>query len=249
MNQKGDIARLLVEAIRRDSVSPAAGAICPEAALDEARRNRVAGLVGRHLRPTGGDAEWNAALASMERVYQANLLQALRGMKVAGSFLAAMKQAGIPCLGLRGLFAGEGLYGDPALRVFSDIDVLVPSGQRRQALAAAEAAGFRLAEALHAGFFERHHLHWRLEHGSGMAVELHWAVESPFSLRKVDCESLFRNAITRSSGGLTWDEPRPEHLLILLGLHTLKHCYKFHFINFQRPFYCTVSGYSVELTQ
>jgi len=224
MNHKVDVTSVFVEAIRKDNIRLFDDEICPGVVLDQARRNRLAGFIGQRLQFGDVGTKWNDALASMARTYQANLLNALKGIQVAKTLLAAMELAGIPCLGLRGPFAGAGLYGDPALRVFSDIDILVPAEKRKDALVAANKAGFRLAETLHAGFFERHHLHWRLEHESGMPVELHWAVEHPLSLRKIAHGSLFRSAVRRSSPEFTWLEPMPEHLLILMCLHTVKHC-------------------------
>lgn len=154
--------------------------------------------------------------------------QSLRSERLlrAGVVLGdALRAAGIPCLAHRGPFHGAWLYGDPSLRPAQDIDLLVPRTNARGALAVARAQGYRAAIPGQAeGFYLRHHLHWQLHHpADGVLCDLHWAVDHPYRLHRVDYPTLFARAQVQSWEGLAWSRPGVEHALLLDLLHFHKH--------------------------
>ncbi len=143
-----------------------------------------------------------------------------------GAGLAArLESAGIPCLCLRGPFAGAMLYPDPADRPFRDLDILIPRGQAREALPIFRAAGFRLEQPrMPAGYFLRNHLHWMLlRDRDGLVCDAHWAVEHRFRPYRVDLDALFAESRRVEARGQAWREPAPEQLFLLSVLHARKH--------------------------
>jgi hypothetical protein len=131
----------------------------------------------------------------------------------------------VSCICMRGPFIGSRLFGDASWRPFSDVDLLVPREHARQAWSAAETSGFELfQENMPLGYFLRHHLHWQMKHAvSGLLCDLHWAVEHPYRLYRIDYAGLFARSRMVEVDGLTWREPDPADLFLLLAMHLKKH--------------------------
>src|SRR5574337_1314896 len=64
--------------------------------------------------------------ATLDRRYKANAIRNLLLARELARLLQAFSAAGIPVVPLKGVTLAESLYGDPALRVCIDIDILVP---------------------------------------------------------------------------------------------------------------------------
>ncbi|OQW94455.1 MAG: hypothetical protein BWK77_09270 [Verrucomicrobia bacterium A1] len=196
----------------------------PAAFGSAVRHNRLAPLMHLHLGGLTAGREWDRVLDSFRTAYQKQLIHAARQRAAATELIGRLEEAGIPCIGLRGVFAAEDLYGDMAARHFTDIDLLVPPDQRRAALAVARAAGYSLWNPLlPERFYERHHLHWPLMRGKPDVVcDLHWALDHPYRLLTIDYTAIFRTSSTDGSNG--WRRPSSEHLLLINCIHLLKHC-------------------------
>ncbi|HMP90649.1 MAG TPA: nucleotidyltransferase family protein [Kiritimatiellia bacterium] len=92
--------------------------------------------------------------------------------------------AGISAYAWRGVVHGNELYGDPALRYFADIDLMVDRRDKWKALAIMEASGYRIRNRLAPRWYlARYHLHWPLIRSDGMfPVDLHWSVDHPYRI-------------------------------------------------------------------
>jgi hypothetical protein len=163
--------------------------------------------------------------AAQRSTRRADGLRAERLLRAGTALAADLGAAGIPCLALRGPFLAATLYHDPAARPAQDIDLLVPRAQARPALAVAEARGYRLTgDAPSPSFALRHHLHWQLHQPrEGVLCDLHWAVDHPYRLHRVDYPALFAAARSARHAEVTWSEPSREHGLLLDLLHLHKH--------------------------
>jgi len=139
---------------------------------------------------------------------------------------------GLPALILRGTSVAESLYDDPALRPYTDIDLLVPLDRLAEAKEMAVDLGYQAPRgSLPDAFFERHHLQLRyVSPDTGVPLELHWALDHPFTPFRVDYDSLFANALTGSIGGVEALRPTPEDRLIILALHLAKHAAALQFL-------------------
>jgi len=103
--------------------------------------------------------------------------------------LGALERAGIAALALKGPTLARSLYGEPAMRLSDDIDVLVPAESLPGAISALEGEGYRVLGA-NVGLPE---LHYTLVRQRLPRVELHWRIhwyENAFS----------RDMLRRSSG-------------------------------------------------
>jgi hypothetical protein len=205
---------------------------CPDSSVDPSsfgsavRRNRLAPLMHLHLGGLTAGREWERVLDSFRQAYQKQLIHAARQRAAATELIGRLEDAGIPCIGLRGVFAAESLYGDIAARHFTDIDLLVPPERRRDALTVARATGYALWNPLlPERFYERHHLHWPLMRGKPEVVcDLHWALDHPYRLLRINYSAIFDNAPRTGAGGHDGRRPKPDHLLLVYCIHLLKHC-------------------------
>ena len=74
-------------------------------------------------------------------------VNAIRNVLLAQEFervLAQLGAAGVPIIPLKGIPLAESLYGDPALRVCADLDVLVRPQDLEQSLRLLEASGYKV---------------------------------------------------------------------------------------------------------
>ena len=146
-------------------------------------------------------------------------------MRQALAFSDALKEDGIPCICMRGPFTSQDLYGDPGIRAYNDIDLLVPRGQATDAWRVAQKLGYELfSPHMPVKYFLRHHLHWQLKQPhQNVLCDLHWAVEHPYRLYRIDYDDVFARSVEVSSPHGSWIEPAPVHHLIFTALHIRKH--------------------------
>jgi len=174
--------------------------------LQRASAHRVAALFAARMDanalPPRLDEDLQQRLRDIQRDAQARTRAAERTLR---EIAAQFGRAGIPFLLIKGSVLAERLYGNPALRPFEDVDVVVRPdavaaaeqvlrslgyrfGQIRQLLAArpAEGAEARVAEAVTRRFYERFHYEFPLVPARGdgrLPVDLHWHVAPSARLR------------------------------------------------------------------
>jgi Uncharacterised nucleotidyltransferase len=193
------------------------------ALVELARRNRVAALAQAALagRPETPETARRELLALARRSFVETTLTA-QALKDLAPLLKPMAWAL-----LRGPVLGVGLYGDLMLRPYGDLDVLVAPGQVDEALRALATIGFALpASSLDARYYRAYHLHLALARpgpAGPLSVELHWAIDHPFSLTTVDVAGLLTRVQTIQVEGAAVPVPAPDDLILTLALHTLKH--------------------------
>jgi hypothetical protein len=186
-SREAELALLLVgTSARRARTAPRiaelAAAVNHQALASALARQRVLTLAGARLLQVVPSRLPPPFRTRMEAVL-ARARGRARAFIAATGFLAdTLERAGIPALPLKGATLAAELYGDPALREYDDIDILVP----RLALGAASAATAALGWTLDDGEANLPRLHRRLQHPDGAlpVVELHWRVhwyESAFA--------------------------------------------------------------------
>jgi hypothetical protein len=82
---------------------------------------------------------------------------------------------GIPALNLKGVALADRLYGDPSLRTFSDLDILVPARSLAEAADRCETLGYEPYDE-EPGDLPTLHRRLRSEAGVLPPLELHWRV-------------------------------------------------------------------------
>jgi hypothetical protein len=98
--------------------------------------------------------------------------------------LAAMDRAAVPAVILKGTEFADRLYPHPALRLFADVDLLVPAAAAEPAACAMEGLGYQPSEAsmkYEGGYGEQS---WRRIGRPGGTVEIHWNLVNSPTLRR-----------------------------------------------------------------
>jgi hypothetical protein len=126
---------------------------------------------------------------------------------------------------LRGTRLAETLYDDPALRTYTDIDLLVQRQHLADVKTMARDLGYLpIAGEFQEEFFEHHHYHLRYESAmDGVPLEIHWSLDPPLSIHRIDYKGVFRRARPFRLGGAPALGPAPEDDLLLLTVHLAKH--------------------------
>jgi hypothetical protein len=153
-------------------------------------------------------------------------LRALVAERVLEEIDAGFRSEGIPFMILKGLPLAQELYGEPALRSMDDVDVLVPSAMRQQALLALQRIGFRPPPgSLSLRFYLRHHFHAMLirEPLRGLPVELHWDTQPFFSLSRIPEAEFWKRPRIRRVGPVDVSVPGREQEFLYLVQHLSRH--------------------------
>jgi hypothetical protein len=177
--------------------------------------------------PQAVPQEW---LARLRLKYMQNAARNLRMTLELLRILDVLKEAGIRALPLKGPVLAETVYGDIALRQFTDLDVLVAPDDLQKALHVMAAQGYRcledLSERKRASFLGMMH-HYHLSHEkSATTVELHWKSSPSIYSLQMDTAAMLRRAEKGEVLGREIMILSREDELMLLCLHGVKHTWK-----------------------
>lgn len=194
--------------------SPGIGSAC---ALAE----RVLPMLTTHPGLSGELAQAASRVALATGLRNALLLQVTR--KIA----AALGEAEVPVVLLKGIDLCERVYGNPSLRPMQDVDLLVPEPLRARAVEALTPLGCHAEEPLGRGTLRRSvvisgpppqrahvHLHWHLANAS---------YPLPYAAR-IDLEGFRARALPWPGAPDAARVPSPEDLAVYLCEHLVKHC-------------------------
>ncbi len=158
-----------------------------------------------------------------ERLAEAYCLASIRSQLAArqlAEVAGALASAGTEAIVLKGMLLAHAVYDDPALRLMSDIDLLV----RRPALDDARRVmlglGYRplrdepVEESCRLG----HHLPSFVRDGA-FPVEIHWSPVRPTSVVRLDLEAMWARSRCIAIGGVMVRCLEPADLLLHLCLH------------------------------
>ena len=106
----------------------------------------MAPLVARSLEALGWPGTPHPVRAALEAARRINAARNLLVARALGRVLDGLARASVPVIPLKGVALAESLYGDAALRVSSDIDVLVPRACVARAFAVMGELGYARAD-------------------------------------------------------------------------------------------------------
>jgi putative nucleotidyltransferase-like protein len=190
-----------------------------------AERHSLEPLLFRHLHEHG-DGLVSADLLSAlredcKRITRRNLILALKLQAISSH----LRSRGIEHIAYKGPLLAESCYGNLALRVFHDLDLIVPQpklGPTRDALAEIGFCDqYGLSRSQQAVSFSH-----GFEHpftNAGIDLDLHWRVVQKFKARALDMDGMWQRV---QMGRLFESEIpvfRPEDNLIALCLHAGHH--------------------------
>jgi Uncharacterised nucleotidyltransferase len=181
----------------------------------EAEHHRVLGFLGEAVRG-GALAVDPDQHVDLEEKLERWLAHALRVEALLLSTIEELERAGIDHRVFKGVALANTVYEDPSLRVFADIDVLVPSSDFAVAasLLAAALGTHRSVPELRPGFDARFGREAMLRSDAGLELDVHRTfVDGAYGLT-VELDDLFVNPRTFALGGRDVATLPPVHQLL-----------------------------------
>lgn len=210
------LAALLVGAVQPSAFQPSELVALTEVA----RKHSVAAMLYRQLDRAQVDLrapEWTPLRAEHSK----QIIRYLQFKTAFRTIAAALDQANIPSIWLKGFALAHSIYPNPALRSMRDLDVLVPLAQRDLALTRLEQAGFTQDQVLPSPTLQTmlHHYHLR----GPVPLEIHYrllGVHSKF-FTLADLEWFWTQTRTVQRGDLNLTLFAPEAMLLHLCAHAI----------------------------
>ena len=217
--------RLLLHCLREGALPPEFVPPDWDLLLCAAERHAVLPLVHRALARHGQVPA--TARETLESLFRVGLAKNLFLSAELLRLLDGLSQHGISVLPYKGPTLAQSLYGDIALRSFSDLDLLVRMHDVQPAAEALEALGY-VAQQPVPPDRRRAHLAlaseqmFRRREGAAL-VELQWRIAPSYFSVDFDFEWFWRTAVRVPLGSCQVPALAPEALLLALAVHGAKH--------------------------
>ncbi len=188
-----------------------------------AEYNAVVPLVWSGLQQTGAvkhiPPDTKARLAELNRAIAWNNMLLAGEMR---SVLQSLSKRGLEAIPLRGAALAAWLYGDVSLRMFADIDILVPEERVPQVAACLQEQGIEPKLPRAGSELERlirSDCEWHFISATGTEVELHWRLFQP----RLQFQQIERELWQRSKTGSFLGRPvrtlSPVDTVLMLAVH------------------------------
>jgi len=136
---------------------------------------------------------------------------------------------GVPVIPIKGVTLAASAYGDPTLRDFSDMDLLVPKGSIAEAQAVLLALGYERKDAASGpGETDREEgpYHVFIKKRTLFRVDLQWVMAHEHFAFQLDRPELWQRRTAVPLANKTVQGLSPEDLLIVLCVHGSKHAWE-----------------------
>jgi hypothetical protein len=214
--------------VRARALELLAGPIRWDVLLQRAGEHHVTLLLYRSLLELEFPCVPDGVRATLSAAFRTN---ALRNMFLAGELTRVLRllgEAGIRVLPLKGVALAKSLYGDPAFRVCSDLDILVPAGDALTARRVLLAHGY--TSPFSDDFFVNHQFHTSADcplfpqnQTVPYLLELHWTL-LPHSSRDADAtQDLWLQARPADCFKVQAYSLTPEWEFLYLASHVASH--------------------------
>jgi hypothetical protein len=191
-----------------------------------AKSHGLTPLLFRHLSGTLADEVSAEQLERLREVYRQNAVRNLFMTGELSRLLGLFERAGVAALAYKGPALALDAYGDLTLRQFGDLDLLIRRRDlgRVTALLAAEGyeAEFELSGVREAAFQKWWYVQPFRHAGSGIYLEIHWAVAPRFFSFALETEDLLTRSRTLGLGDGEARVPSVQDTLLLLCVHGAK---------------------------
>lgn len=198
-----------------------------------AQRHGVTALVHRHLAREIVHCDLPDATAfdkTLSALGERARLDAFKSLTLEGQMVglaAAFESSNLPAAFFKGPLLARAAYGDPSLRTFVDLDVLVRAGDVQRALEVLQASGYRRTAAA-GGQHDRAFHGWNGEctlfnDDHGAQLDLHWRLTMAYYPAQFDVDGMLKRAKPVSVGGRTVAGLDEVDMFVLLCVHGAKH--------------------------
>ena len=169
--------------------------------------------------------------AAFEAARRINAARNALVARALGRVLEGLGRVGVPVIPLKGVALSESLYGDAALRVSADLDLLVPRDGVARAWTVLGELGYAMAdheervEASELGLLLESNIEYAFAspEAAGCPVELHWDIAWRWPHSAPAIADLWADARPRPFRGAPALALGPEWELLYLAVHAARH--------------------------
>jgi hypothetical protein len=188
-------------------------------------------LAARSLGALGWPDVPSPVRAAFEAARRINAARNALVARALGRVLEGLGRAGVPVIPLKGVALSESLYGDAALRVSADLDILVPRECVARAWSALGELGYVMAgheervEASELGLLLESNIEvaFTSPEAAGCPLELHWDMAWRWPRGAPAIADLWADARPRPFRGAPAHALGPEWELLYLAVHAARH--------------------------
>ena len=199
--------------------------------FDRAEAHGVVPLAARSLAALGWRDVPPPVRAAFEGARRINAARNALVARALGRVLEGLGRVGVPVIPLKGVALSESLYGDAALRVSADLDVLVPRECVTRAWTVLSELGYAAAdreervEASELGLLLESNIEYTFAspEAAGCPVELHWGIAWRWPHSAPALADLWADARPRPFRGAPAFALGPEWELLYLAVHAARH--------------------------
>lgn len=165
----------------------------------------------------------------LEELRERSQRHAYRSLALTGELLRVsglLDAAGIHFVPIKGPTLAAAVYGDPSLRAFQDLDILVKPEDLLRARDILVQQGYTMSSAVHwnSGSANFRSVNcefsmWR----DGISIDLHWRLLPPHIPFRLDTDDLWSGLATQKMAGRQIPTLSAEHQLLYLAAHGAKH--------------------------
>lgn len=195
--------------------------------LDIAHHERMLPLLYRNLVLISPKKVPEAVMTRLRNEY---LFNSSRNLKLTRELLFIIENfdaKGIPIMPFKGPVLAEQVYGDIALRSFTDLDLLIPEREYTRAEELLQSLGYlndlKLTPAQNAAFLKSEHHHLFSNNKTGTSIELHWRISTSLFSLQPDLSWAWNRAGVRTILGKNVPSFSPEDTLLILCEHGARH--------------------------
>src|SRR5215472_1580530 len=188
----------------------------------------TASLVHRNLRELRSPAIPIEVRTELKCAYVKTALQNHLAANELAVLLHRLSDAGVPVVPLKGVQLANSLFGDPAMRVCTDIDLLVPPRKLNRTLEVIRLAGY--GDVFDDIFFRKlglqHGRHFSFQRhfaGRSSLIEVHWRLLQHSSRDSLAVQDLWGEVQDTYCFGAPVCRLSPEWLFLYLCIHAADH--------------------------
>lgn len=221
----------------------------PQASLNEAWNElltpaSLAGLHQKGLTPLiyqelyrqGREKSCNrTTMRQLQHDFALSLQDAARQAREAHKVMAALNEAQVEFIVLKGMDLRLRVYDDPAQKPMGDLDLLVDQAQLPQVRQALSQLDYHIPPVCYPCPRFRERFHYELMFipppGGILPIDVHWMLREMAHFYALPSAPLRSQAVAWNYAGMQIKLLAPEHLLIHLCLHAMGHLYPGNYLN------------------
>jgi hypothetical protein len=216
--------------VQERALSLLAGPLLWPRVFERAKRYGIFPLLYAALRTLGFPGVPEPVRSEWTKIFRFNAIQNELLARELARILRLLGDAGIPVMPLKGIALGESLYGDPALRVCADNDVLVPTKNVAEAFHLVLSSGYQ-AEFTQPRLLDlvvrygKHCIFTRQERLRAYALELHSGLLWGGQLERELLAAIWSEAGRKSFSGVPAFALSAEWEFLYLAVHAAQHAW------------------------